>query len=198
MRAVLCYILASIGLSLACVSPFANAHAQSHENRSIQISTGAGGVLRGEYRSRMGVAADVMFSARVTRSIRWGISASVQTGLQNTDECEPSGPIGECLTTLPLLVSGTVLLGRVWNFNAQSSWSLRTYAGPSAIRVYRRSARLEPDRWSTIGGATGRIEVVKHVATRLDVFATLRASLVPALPRDARGMHAFGFGVALH
>lgn len=176
---------------------FSSAHAQSHEGRSLQINTGAGGVLRGEYRTRMGVAGDAMFSARVTRSIRWGISASVQSGLETSDECERSTPDGPCLTSLPLLVSGTAMLGRVWNFGAQSSWSLRTYAGPSAVRVYYRPG-LEPERWNTIGGATGRIEVVKHVATRLDLVAAWRASLVPALPRDARGTHAFGFGIGLH
>ena len=154
---------------------FTSAGAQSHEGRSLQINTGAGGVLRGEYRTRMGVAGDAMFSARVTRSIRWGISASVQSGLETSDECERSTSDGSCLTSLPLLVSGAVLLGRVWNFGSQSSWSLRTYAGPSVVRVYHRPG-LEPDRWNTIGGATGRIEVVKHVATHLDLFATLRAS----------------------
>lgn len=192
MRVMMCCFLLSIGVSSA------TAGAQSHEGRSIAINTGGGGVFRGEYRSRAGVAADAMFSARVTQGIRWGISASVQSGLENTDECERSTLDGPCLTALPLVVSGNVLLGRVWNFSAQSSWSLRTYAGPSLVRVYQRAALLVPDRWITMGGATGRVEVVKHAATHLDVFATLRASLIPAMPKDARGVHAFGIGIAVH
>ena len=182
-------------LCFGLVSSITNA--QSHEGRSLQLNTGTGGVLRGDYRTRVGWAADAMFSAPITNSIRWGLAGSVQGGFPTGDDCIRLIPNGACLTSQQLIASGTVLIGRVWQLGSESStWSFRTYAGPSVVRVYVREGN--PYRWITMGGATGRIEVVKHVASHLDLFVMLRGALIPALPKDARGTHGFGFGIGLH
>ena len=175
------------------------ANEQSHEANSLPINTGAGGLLRNDdYRTRGMLAADAMFSAPVSRSIRWGISTSLQGELATTDDCVFRKSTGECLPRAPELVVISGLIGRVWQLgSASSGWSFRTYAGPSLVQVHTRAGQ-QPERWRTVGGATGRLEVLKHVATHVDLFATLRASFIPGLPRDARGVHAVGLGMGVH
>lgn len=186
--------------ALVCVGLIASiANAQSHEGRSLQLTTGAGGLLRDkDYRTNAMLTADLMFSAPISRSIRWGISASLMGDLGTTDDCVVRQFTGECLPRSPEMVTISGLIGRVWQLGSSSTgFSFRTYAGPSVVRLHYRSGRV-PEHWSTVGGATGRMEFVKHVATRLDVLATLRATIVPGFPRDGRGTHAFGFGISVH
>lgn len=191
MRSLAVCWLLSIGMA------FSSANAQSHEGQSLQLSTGAGGAIRGEYRTRVGWAADGMFSAPISNSIRWGVAASVQGGFPTGDDCIPAKSNGECLTSQPLVVSGSLLAGRVWKLGGSNSpWSFRTYAGPSVVRAYDRSRN--PYRWIAMGGATGRIEIVLHTAPHLDLFAMLRSAYIPALPKTARGTHGFGLGIGLH
>ncbi|MBC8088250.1 MAG: hypothetical protein H7Z40_13360 [Phycisphaerae bacterium] len=186
--------------ALVCVSLVATlANAQSHEGRSLQINTGAGGLLRDkDYRTNAMPAADAMFSARVSRSIRWGISASIMGDLGTTDDCVLRISTGECLPRSPEMVMTSLLIGRVWQLgSASSGFSIRSYAGPSFVHLHYRSGRT-PEHWSTVGGGTGRLEFVKQVATRLDLLLNFRATIVPGFPREGRGTHAFGFGIAVH
>ncbi len=146
------------------------------------------------YRSTVGAAADVMFSAPVGRHFRLGASWSVQAGLGNTDDCvvpQPVTPGSGCLTRLPLVTSWSALAGRDWQLSP--SVSLRVYAGPSLVSVYRKTSY--PYYWSSMGGVSGRVDVV--IPGRPNVVASIRGALVPALP-NASGTVAFGLGFGLH
>lgn len=190
------YFLVRTALLLSLAA--ATATAQPARERSLDLSIGAGGIVGGTrnvYRSKLGGALDAMFSAPVGRRLRVGASWSAQTGLQNTDDCvivDPSVVPFRCLVALPLVTSWTALIGR--DFQLHRSLSMRASGGPSLVSVYRR--KPAPASWSTMGGMSGRLDFI--VGGSVNVIASIRGAIVPALPNNARGTFAFGLGIGLH
>lgn len=172
--------------------------AQAPRERSLDVSIGVGGLF-GEphdlYDSGRGGAADIMFSVPVGRVGRLGVSYAAQSSLDNTDVCTVRGPFTPgkpCLKHHPLVTSWTAHVGREWR--AAHRWSFRSYVGPSLVSVYRRDR--SPSYWSTMGGASARADVV--LRTPVNIIATMRGSLIPALPDRTKGTFAFGLGIGLH
>lgn len=190
------YFLQIAGMLLS-VTP-AIATAQPVRARSLDLSIGAGGVVGGAnrvYRSSLGGALDAMFSVPVGKYLRVGASWSAQAGLQNTDDCiivDPDVSPVRCLVALPLVTSWTALIGRDWHLHR--ALSMRASGGPGFVSVYRRTS--SPYYWSSMGGMTGRLDLI--VQGRVNLVASIRGTLVPALPNSAIGTYAFGLGIGLH
>ena len=171
--------------------------AQPARDRSLDLSIGAGGLLGGTpraYRSSTGLAADAMFSTPVGERLRLGISWSGQLGLGNTDDCilrDPGSFEGGCRTRLPFVTSWSALIGHDWLLSP--SLSIRASAGPSLVRVYRKTS--SPYYWSSMGGMSGRVDFVLPGGANL--VASIRGALVPALP-GASGTFAIGLGMGFH
>ncbi len=187
-------IIASLALATALASALASsAGAQSPtRERSLDVTVGVGTAMRGDYRSEKAPAGDAMFSVPFGARLRWAVSFSAQAGLENTDDCIRTLPSGPCLEPQPLVVAWSALIGHEWR--SHSRWALRTFAGPSIVRLYENDRA--PYRWVSMGGLTARIDVVS--LQRVDLIASLRATLAPAMAQRARGTIAFGLGVGLH
>lgn len=190
------YFLLCAGLFVSLAATTATA--QPARARSLDLSIGAGGVVGGAsgvYLSSLGGAVDAMFSAPVARHLRLGASWSGQAGLQNTDECvmiDPNSVPSKCLVALPLVTSWTTLVG--YDKHLHRSLSMRVSGGPSLVSVYNRTR--SPAYWSTMGGLSGRLDLI--VGGAVNLVASMRGALVPALPNNATGTFAFGLGIGLH